>query len=76
MKTRVKKRNYTALNLISPYSDLTKSGFRSTKKATEYIYENRFFGERGDWLIIDTKTLHNHLNDLDEELGYTKGEDI
>lgn len=66
------RKNYTALNLLEPHSPLyTTSGFPTIKEAEQYIAsmntdKNRL--ERVHWLVIETKTLHKHLDRLEEKL--------
>lgn len=66
------RKNYTALYLLEPHSPLyTTSGFPTVREAEEYIASmkiNKNNLERIHWLVIETKTLHRHLDAIEEKL--------
>lgn len=68
-------KNFTAIYLPDPHNKMTKSGFKNIKNANKYINKiicfQRKFTEssllRADWLVVETKTWHKHLDELEQD---------
>lgn len=75
MKKQVNRKaranNFTAVFKSDPCCDLTRLGFKTVKRAEDYVKEMaNLHGEgykRGAWLVVNTENLAPILTELEEK---------